>query len=56
MCLSVPKDLANHLTDIVHLYSVASHKSWEMFIAILGESTTHHPPKRNRQIRFTNFR
>ena len=43
MCLSVPKDLANHLTDIVHLYSVASLKSWEMFIpSFFGGQ--YHPP------------
>ena len=27
VCLSVPKDLYNHLTDMVLLYSVASHRS-----------------------------
>ena len=30
-CLSVPKDIANCWIDIVLLYNVASHKSWESF-------------------------
>ena len=43
MCLSVPKDLANHLTDMVHLYSVASLRSWEGFIpSFFGGQ--YHPP------------
>ena len=29
VCLSVPKDLANHWTDMVILYSVAFQRSWE---------------------------
>ena len=30
-CLSVPKDNANCWIDLVLLYNVASHKSWESF-------------------------
>ena len=29
VCLCVPKDLANLLTDMILLYNVASNRSWE---------------------------
>ena len=34
--LSVPKDLANRQTEMVLLYSVASHKVLGTFIAVFG--------------------
>ena len=29
LCLSIPKDLANHWTDMVLIYNVDSHRSWD---------------------------
>ena len=43
VCLSVPKDLANHSTDMVLLYSEASHRSWKEY---------YHPPKKNDPYQF----
>ena len=42
VCLSVRKDLAFWLTDMIKLYSVASHKFWEV-LTVLGEGTTTLP-------------
>ena len=40
----MPKDLANHLTNMVILYNlhVAPHMSWEDFLTIWGESSEYH--------------
>ena len=42
MWLSVPKDLANRSTNMVLLYSVASHRSWEDFFK--GGGIVNHSP------------
>ena len=46
MCLSVLKDLANLLTDMVLLYKVASHRSLEGFCFFWCRVQ---PPKKNEQ-------
>ena len=42
VCLSIRKDLTVWWTELIKLYSVASHKFWEV-LTVLGEGTTTLP-------------